>query len=316
MSVASRDQLKDYVEHDYADYWKQGSHVDIIKEQEAKLVRKMLPSSEGWFADFGSGAGRLVPAYDDGKRKPVLIDYVRGAVQQGCSAYPGAALWGVSSDIARLPFRDGVFSGAVAVRLMQNSDDPLPLLKEIGRVLKPGAYIVVSYFNRRSLMRSLRYGLRCFKKTHAFEHKAKWGNMCGTHPTYFKELVKRSGFEIVGRQSGSCFSYQITNNSLLLQKLIERSTSFKNAVSGINAFADAVLGPNGLSLWQFALLLKPAEPGRFADDAMGNDILAIMQCPECGQPDLIRLPGSTACPRCNTSFKREGRVHDMLIAAA
>ncbi len=267
LTGAGRDHLEDYRASDYGDYWKQGKHMSIVMEQEAGIVNKMMPPSNGWFADFGSGPGRFISTCLDEGRRLLLIDYAWGAVRQGRVQYSGQALWGLSADVANLPLRNSAVSGAIAVRLIQNSQDPLALMTEIYRVIEPGSFVVMSYFNRRSLLRAFRFGRRCFDEGHVFEHKARWGNMYGTHPRYFDKLVHLVGFQSVGRQAGSGFSYQITSNAKWVRVMAEQSPSFLRVLSWTCALMDGLLGPYHLSLWQFVLLHRPLSGNPVSENA-------------------------------------------------
>jgi SAM-dependent methyltransferase len=49
-----------------------------------------------------------------------------------------------TADGARLPFRDGVFGGAVCTEVLEHVEHPEDVLAELGRVLRPGAIAIIS----------------------------------------------------------------------------------------------------------------------------------------------------------------------------
>jgi SAM-dependent methyltransferase len=55
------------------------------------------------------------------------------------------------ADAAALPFPDGYFDAAVCVRVLHHFDDPVPVIRELGRVVRPGGVLVLEYANKRNL---------------------------------------------------------------------------------------------------------------------------------------------------------------------
>ena len=294
--------LKSYELSDYSDYWV-GLHKEIVHKQEVAIIKKLLPESSNWFADFGGGFGRLTPEYLNNGRSGLLIDYAINSLEQACERYP---VVGLAADVSNLPLKDNSINGAIAVRLIQNSGVPEIVVREIYRTLCPGATVVLSYFNRRSLLRLLRLGPKCFKRVHVFEHLAKWGNMYGSHPIWFNDMAKKVGFKI-GIQTGSGFTYQLTNQSKFLEKMVEKSNIFYKSTEFMGRWIDRVLGSLRLSLWQFVELKKDGEIP--SQNLQKTDLLSILQCPQCKHPDLKeKSPSLLQCPSCKTEYPKKGNV--------
>ena len=294
--------LNSYELRDYSDYWV-GLHKELVHKQEVAIIKKLLPKSTGWFGDFGGGFGRLIPEYLNNGRNGLLIDYSLNSLEQACERYP---VVGLAADVSKLPLNDNSVNGAIAVRLIQNSDDPETILREIYRTLSPGATVVLSYFNRRSLLRLLRYGPRCLKRDHVFEHLAQWGNMYGSHPKWFIDTAQKVGFQI-GTQAGAGFTYQITNQFKFLEKMVEKTKISYRFLEHIGKWSDRFLGALRLSLWQFVVLRKDGEVS--SQNTKVADLISILQCPQCTHPNLEEKSSSLLeCPSCKTQYTKNGNV--------
>ncbi len=66
----------------------------------------------------------------------------------------------VQGEAASLPFPDESFDAVVSVRMLVNIRDPLPVFREVHRVLRPGGTFVFEFPNRRHLLAAARYALR------------------------------------------------------------------------------------------------------------------------------------------------------------
>lgn len=94
-----------------------------------------------------------------------------------------------------LPFPDNFFDGVFNIFVIEHLKDPIPMLKEIWRVLKPTGKLLVSTDNRM-YYKYLRYFYEWRKKG--------WGNWTKANPTHInlmypgklRKYVKKAGFEV------------------------------------------------------------------------------------------------------------------------
>jgi SAM-dependent methyltransferase len=96
--------------------------------------------------DVGSGAGDDLVGL--GVERSVGADRSRAMCSR--SAQRGARV--VQADAAALPFRDAAFGGARSDRTFQHLDDPVPALRELLRVLRSGAPVVIADPDQESLV--------------------------------------------------------------------------------------------------------------------------------------------------------------------
>jgi SAM-dependent methyltransferase len=145
---------------DFAQLW-QGRETTTRVEQE--VVRRLLPSGTDRrrALEIGTGGGRIAAGVG-----PTFQEYVATDLTPKFLAHP---TWQSSpparmlaADVHHLPFRDGVFTVVIMVRVFNFLPDPRGALSEIVRVLTPGGWVVFSYFAEPSvgtLVRALRSAL-------------------------------------------------------------------------------------------------------------------------------------------------------------
>jgi len=54
-------------------------------------------------------------------------------------------------DVLAIPEADAGFDVAVMIRVLHHFEDPAPVLAELGRIVKPGGWLVLEYANKRNL---------------------------------------------------------------------------------------------------------------------------------------------------------------------
>jgi len=154
------------------DYWKKKrsvmNHYDTIahiydlqygQEQRLKIefsLENLNLKSESLILDVGCGTG-------------LLFDYVLGNILVGVDVSKGILMRAkgkiggrenvflVQADADYLPFHDGIFDVVFAITLLQNVPSPIETLKEIGRVAKKDAVIVVTGLKKK-------FGFKDFEK--------------------------------------------------------------------------------------------------------------------------------------------------------
>lgn len=297
--------IRDYSGEDYREFWS-GPAKAFLHRVESKIVRKILPSTSGWFIDLGGGFGRLLPTYLDSRRQIVLVDYAIHLLELACQKYPYDNIHYVAANAYRTPFRDGVFSGGLCVRVFHHMKAPQLFLNEFARIVHEGSSVVISYSNKRNLLRIPKHGLRCFRCDHEEIRKM----LFGTHPAYFENLSRSAGFR-VQLTRGTGFFDQVVRAAGILERLLNKIPSLMVPVALAEAMADATLGRMGLAPINLALSRKVAGDMRPSTDAGKNPhLLNILDCPYCRTCNLKYHEGGFTCLDCRRIFAKKGKIFD------
>jgi SAM-dependent methyltransferase len=305
MESSSPTTIVDYEGQDFRQYWQSPSKM-ILHQTELSIIRELLPRGDGWFVDIGAGYGRLLPAYRSSERKSVLVDYSVKHLQmvEFTAGRTGVEL--VAADACRLPFRTSAFSGAVCLRLLHHLDRPEELAAELFRVLAPGSRAIVSFMNKRSLLRLLRYGPRCFGR----DHQLLWPTQFGTHPVHFRRIFENAGLDI-SRQRGAGFLHQVVTTAPMIERIVGWSNLSAAAGTWIENAFDRVFGKLGLALMQYALVKKG--PGPKMESAPERGFGTLLTCPCCRSEQLEESGTGHRCASCGREFKKIGAIHDFRI---
>jgi SAM-dependent methyltransferase len=113
-------------------------------------IRALLPSGGGRLIEVGAGFGRLAGEYG-AFDSIVLLDSSEVHVAAANESLAGDSRIDVRlGDALTLPFQDGEFDVALCVRVLHHFEDPAPLIAELGRVVRPGGFVIVEYANKRN----------------------------------------------------------------------------------------------------------------------------------------------------------------------
>lgn len=93
--------------------------------------------------DLGSGVGHYSVAMDQAGAEVIAADLRESNVE--CSRARGVRV--VRADALALPFRDASFDGVFCSNLLEHVPDPVRVLSEIERVLRPSGWAWVSWTN-------------------------------------------------------------------------------------------------------------------------------------------------------------------------
>jgi ubiquinone/menaquinone biosynthesis C-methylase UbiE len=303
------DCLRDFIEGSYIGFW-DGAHMQILNQLEKNIISKQLASSASWFVELGCGQGRLLPEYINKAHNIVVVDYALLGLEQIEEAYSSYDhIHCIAADIKRLPFRESVFDAGLCIRMVNNYPFLDETMSEISRIFKNRATIVLSYFNRRNLLRIFKHGRKCFEKTHKFDFKGAFGLMCATHPVFFKRMAEKHHL-FIKSNLGSGFIYQITHNFSWLQKRIETHAAFRNLLAGVSRFVDLILGKLDFSLWQFVQLERKDNATGFPTGLKIAQLLDVLCCPVCKKGDIIELTAQIQCTHCKAMFMKRGKIYD------
>lgn len=124
------------------DGYNQTRHADPFITSE--LLRLLNPQSEGSYLDIGCGTGNYLEAFSKKGFSFYGADPSEIMLEEARRKNTGARLVKASSE--NLPFNDAHFDGCTAVLTMHHWQDLEKGLREIYRVLKPGARFVMFSF--------------------------------------------------------------------------------------------------------------------------------------------------------------------------
>src|SRR5258708_38656403 len=93
------------------------------------------------------GMGYAIPLVADARARRVIAAM---PAAQGVEVWPaGSGNLSCLVDAAALPFANALFDRVLAIHSLEESDNPLALLREVGRVLAPSGRLIVSVTARR-----------------------------------------------------------------------------------------------------------------------------------------------------------------------
>jgi len=157
----------------------------------AAEILQTFPEPRGLrFLEVGAGTGREGHAFAQRGAQVTLLDISWEALRlsRGVSSLPRF----VRGNALEAPFPDGAFDLVYHQGLLEHFRNPMPLLRENHRLLKPGGYLLVDVPQR--------YHLYTLMK-HAMMAAGKWfaGWETEFSPVELERLVRAAGFRIERR---------------------------------------------------------------------------------------------------------------------
>lgn len=128
---------------------------DELYGQEQKMkIEFMLKNfdltSKKMILDVGCGTGLLFENIYDENKILIGIDISEKILREGWKKFKSKSnVFLIQADADHLPFRSKVFESVSAITLIQNLPSPKETLKEIKRVSKKGALIIISGLKRK-----------------------------------------------------------------------------------------------------------------------------------------------------------------------
>ncbi len=162
-----------------------GDLMEAARLNRYRWVTGALPAGEVLDAGCGLADGSIILS-EGGRRQVVAVDYAREVLEAATPLVPASVAL-QQADVHSLPFESRRFHGAVAFELLENVQDPLRVLSELGRVLRPDGVLAVSVSSGgmvegRARMRRVSPGSLGVVETlrGRFPHVAVWHECAGT----------------------------------------------------------------------------------------------------------------------------------------
>jgi ubiquinone/menaquinone biosynthesis C-methylase UbiE len=130
--------------------WAEGPAPAYERPAATAVAALPAPLAGALVLDVGAGTGAASRCVARAGGTPVAIDFALEMLEQARSdhAMGRQRLPAVVGDAERLPFRSGGFDAAVACFCLSHLEDPVPALREVRRVLRPGGALVTATFRR------------------------------------------------------------------------------------------------------------------------------------------------------------------------
>jgi len=115
---------------------------EYLHARDSNLAHELMGPPRGRILDVGSGDGGDLDLLESRGWSPIGIDPIGGS-HRGRFCVVGVG--------ERLPFRNGSFSGATSILVLPHVTDPPGVIREIHRVLRPGALAAFVVFSASPL---------------------------------------------------------------------------------------------------------------------------------------------------------------------
>ena len=134
-----------------------GRYIDSVQRE---IVLKM---SESWagerILDIGTGTGRFALEIAQKGAMVTAVDISTSMLDVAKAKFRRAGLTGefIQTSATQLPFREACFDGCICINVLSHLSEYQEVLREMSRVLKPGAFVIANFPNVLSYY--LPYGL-------------------------------------------------------------------------------------------------------------------------------------------------------------
>jgi ubiquinone/menaquinone biosynthesis C-methylase UbiE len=286
----------DYEGSDYQKtFWDSGGR-EYEDQCEALAIGRLLPRKGRLLLELGAGAGRNTLRYG-GYDRIVLLDYSLSQLQQARERLGVSERYRfVAANVYHLPFGSGLFDAATMIRTVHHLAKPPLALREIRRVMEPGAFFLLEYANKRNLKSILRFLLG----------KQSWNPFSPDpveylplnfdfHPAGVRKWLSSSGFTI--RRTATVSHFRIGwVKRMVPAALLARLDYFLGCTGGIWQLSPSV----------FLLALSDSTP---VEKRAG-----FFQCPLCKGSNLKEIheggDAYLACQSCRQRFPIRNGIYD------
>lgn len=212
----------DYEGSDYQQrFWEQANRA-YEDRVEAIALRRLLRGERGdLLLEVGAGAGRNTLRYET-YRRIVLLDYSRTMLRQAQERLGRSERYlYVAANAYTLPFVDGLFDGATMIRVLHHMAEPLRVLREVRRVLRPRAAFILEFANKRNLKAILRWLVRRQSWNPFTPEPVEFAPLnFDFHPAQVDAWLYEAGFRVERRLTVSHFRLDLLKRTLPLDLLV------------------------------------------------------------------------------------------------
>jgi ubiquinone/menaquinone biosynthesis C-methylase UbiE len=127
---------------------------DLMDNDKRDHLLSRLGNKRGILLEVGCGAANLSARLADSGFTTVCLDSSTAALEMAKETYRDRGQkWrlGVAADAYHLPYNDDVFDGVLSTGLLEHFQDPIPLIKEMARVVKPGGFVYADILPKKKL---------------------------------------------------------------------------------------------------------------------------------------------------------------------
>jgi len=175
-------------------FWKDKKEIAEVYSNDYRIYLNLTKATEiknKKILEVGAGSGRDSFQLAQGDATVYVLDYSPQALQivTNLNAQNKVSVHLVQGDAFQIPMPDDTLDIVFHQGLMEHFKDPLPLLKEHFRVLKPGGLLLVDVPQRYHVYTVIKHILIFFNKWFAgWETQFSIGQL--------KRLMEQSGFEV------------------------------------------------------------------------------------------------------------------------
>ena len=316
----------DYENYDYREFWENDKrrYEDRSERIALKKLFKNLKNA-GAIADIGCGYGRLFTEYEN---FPMIImldyslnnlknakAYITGYLKENGRLDVLENVLFIAGDAGNLPFKSGVLSAIVSVRLMHHLNDPGGFINEASRILKKEGLFFLEFANKRNIKNILKFFSGRLKKSPFSKEPFYVGDTIrDNHPSTIIKSLKEFDFKIIKILSVSNFRMGVLKRKVKLSLLL-----MAESISQI-IFSFLKLGPS-IFIKAFKesgkdnLVKKEENMLENASYVLKHGSAQILFCPLCRLDDygLLFNEEFLFCPNCKSRFEIIDGVIDLRI---
>jgi SAM-dependent methyltransferase len=174
-------------------WWTDHREVEETYSNDDRLLSQLadLPMDGRMVLEVGAGSGRDSVALARRGARVVVVDYVMSsfAVVREQARAAGVGILCVCADARRMPFRDRTFDLVFHQGLMEHFREPLPLVRENFRVIRPGGHCLIDVPQRYHIYTAVKHVMIGLNRWFA-------GWETEFSPGELARLMRSAGFEI------------------------------------------------------------------------------------------------------------------------